>query len=324
MVKRTVFSLDYDGHGSALFPKAFERGPYKSMLKSDPSTENIFLGVRKGFHQWLNETAADSLVDLYVGSNRQDINTDRENLKLNRNGSCFANYELLAEDKGWTFQGLLLADRFLRSFPSTSTAVKRTPLLPPGTAMKDASIDGPFDKTKVEIIKQQLLDTTFNHPGDEIDFYFSDDDYEDQIIPALESYFSAHPEAIPPGITLHLFKLDVLLPLNKYLKETEPGTAKDIDTVAQEFKVLFEEKAILRSTPPLAAKSVLPHPKEMRRVSSEKTEHNSLLKSMGSNLASTGLGGLLTPLTQGVLHRAQLMAPLEPQPSDSPANLSLD
>lgn len=219
---RLVLSLDYDGNACILFKDALEDcNKYKGHFRMRPCFEPTLLEIRAVLDHFLDDTVsgADS-VDLYVGSNRQSHKLDAFNMKANQNGSCFTNYEKLAQKKGWIFRRLLLGDNIeLNSQRQEDVTNVRKPPLPAGSTMADPSIEAPYDTTKIAIIKYQLEDLARHYPDEEVEFYFMDDDHKDIIIPTLKEHFEKHPQDIPRGITLHLIKFDWFPTLEKHMKE---------------------------------------------------------------------------------------------------------
>lgn len=243
-----VLSLDYDGCACVLFKEGAEEcGQYTTFFQKNPLRKNIVKAIREAYELYLTQiTEKAKRVELYVGSNRQDQITNQFNMTQNRNGDCFVNYQQLADRQGWTFQPLLLADHYKKViFAPTSLSQPRVPALEAGSAMKDKSISGPFDKTKIGIILGQLKEIAKDRPNVPTDFYFIDDDYEDKIIPALKQHFLTHPKDIPAGVTIHLVKFDWFDCLNKY-SDNPPTDEATCTKVREDAFSLITEKAVLK------------------------------------------------------------------------------
>jgi hypothetical protein len=160
--KVVVISLDYDACASILFddiikPYQSEK-KYASMIDKLITSKNVLMNL-------LDRITSDAnSVELYVGSNRQDISADEYIASLHNNGLCFQNYADLCQQKNWTFRKFLLADAQID--------------LPAGTTMHNRNVLSFVSPSKTEMIEAQLKDIENNYCDAEvdIDFYFIDDD----------------------------------------------------------------------------------------------------------------------------------------------------
>jgi len=190
MAKITILSLDYDGCSDILFDDVVTTQSIKS--------ESTLRHLRSLFEELLNRITADSsIVELYVGSDRQDNQLDNLGNSVNRNGLCFKNFEKLCNEKNWRFKKLLMADI--------------ANLLPCGHSMENSGVKITNDfvkinnwssKSKSVILNHQLQDVIKNHPGDEINFYFMDD--HDYNIRSVVEYFGKSRNLIPDNIDFYL------------------------------------------------------------------------------------------------------------------------
>lgn len=184
MSKVVIFSLDYDGCSDILFKE------YKACYdyyQADPANRPeyreaamLFL-LQEKLAEFLKEKAKEAKeVEGYIGSNRQSPALDKLNASNNQNGLAFTNLRQFYENNGWTFRSLLLADveHHLR----------------PGSVFKNQRLcscntHAHFDRDKIQIIENQLLDAAKNYPDDEVHFYFLDDDQDKKMLPRLKAYF---------------------------------------------------------------------------------------------------------------------------------------
>jgi hypothetical protein len=175
----TAISLDYDDCGDVLFEEL------KEYFKNLPEERRLLKECKDKFVNYLDQITADSdVTELYVGSIRQDIASDKFNMNKNQNGSCFSNYQLLCNEKKWVFRRFLLADHQNN--------------LKPGTTMRGHFIMSSIIKSKVELIQAQLLNIKKNHPDDIVDFYFFDDDFDDCLLMEIAESLKHYP--IPHNI----------------------------------------------------------------------------------------------------------------------------
>lgn len=186
MAKVIVISLDYDGCADILFDEVLNSGKFDAE----------FIQYRKTiFENFLNKiTEGYDVVEIYVGSNRQDVTLDEMGNNDNKNGFCFHNYEKLCVSKTWIFKKLLLADA--------------TNKLPAETSISNKSIKiarnfwENNDFWKNEMLKNQFQSVIKDHPEDTIDFYFIDDDFYN--IRDVFNYFKQSRKRIPENINFFL------------------------------------------------------------------------------------------------------------------------
>lgn len=186
MKKITIFSLDYDGCGDLLF---------EEIIKVTGDTPTM-RELQNKFYTYLdNATIGSDIIELYVGSNRQFIKKDRAASKQNKNGSCFKNYAILCDKKGWIFRKLLLAD------------VENN--LPSGSAMSDPSVICDMGESKIKILASQLREVRNNYPvGEyEVDFYFLDDDPKGILLSGVIKYIMNHPKIKPNNVNFFATEL---------------------------------------------------------------------------------------------------------------------
>jgi hypothetical protein len=102
-----IISLDYDGCGDVIFLK---EPRFVSMQRRNPAAYNCFKEESAFFLAHLSTLTMGKRCELYVGSSRQDCQSDKENQAVNRTGSCFDNFRVLAKALDWNFNELLLSD----------------------------------------------------------------------------------------------------------------------------------------------------------------------------------------------------------------------
>ena len=224
MTKIIAYSLDYDGCGD-IFSDQLLKDQYEG------KQDKFFLPLRQKLNQFLDDKAQEAKeVELYVGSNRQSQELDEGNALKHKNGSCFTNFQKLCRDKTqagkiWRFRPLLL---------------------------------GEWDASKIAILKNQLLDIEHNHPKDEVDFYFFDDDANQEILPGLKTYFEKEENAklISKNIHLHFVKFDwfgEIVEGNKTLSEVAhiQGMKEPIDIAQPVTKRPLLHSSVYKSGPTL-------------------------------------------------------------------------
>jgi hypothetical protein len=172
--KVVVISHDYDGCGDVLFNEVKE-----TFRECDRIPANKCEKKLESYHQEITKDA--DIVELYVGSLRQDIEDDERNIEEHKNGSCFKNYASLCVKNNWVFREFLLGD------------VKNN--LPAGSTMKDRNIMSFAFFKKSYLIEQQLVDVKNNHPDADIYFYFLDDDSDEKHFKDIKEFIELHPLA---------------------------------------------------------------------------------------------------------------------------------
>ncbi len=241
---KVVLSIDYDGCGAILINSGKVVGDkYHEQLKkrrmNPDGLDNIIFSCYKLFMDKLDEITEGMEVDLYVGSNRQSKELNFHNMKSQKNGDCFKNYQELATQKGWTFRKKLLAD-IMNAEGDFYAPLRQNSGEAMDIALDDSSTDTRldktiFDRTKVQIIKCQLESVGKHHPDEPVDFYFFDDDAKNKILPALKQYFTENPQDIPSNVTLHLVKSDYF-PALEMLCRMPGDLRKDSSKVTEAFE----------------------------------------------------------------------------------------
>lgn len=224
-----IFSLDYDGCACALDPRAqigikndrgvyeqfktkrgYSMGTYVSFANQHPLLPIAIDKVKTTLEQEMRKYYQEgSIIELYVGSNRQSKALDSSNARQNHNGSCFEVYTSYAKRNNMKLRPLLLAD-VDQGDPCNPRAMHLA-LHHPHGSHPTCSLDLLKDKT----IIAQLQDAARNHPDEEeVTFVFFDDDYQNTIIPNLQRHIQlAYQNAelvktLPQKISLHFYKYD--------------------------------------------------------------------------------------------------------------------
>lgn len=149
-----------------------------------------------------------------IGSNRQSLYYDL--MSANRysdvaHASCFRHIKQFSDALGAQFDPFLLADVYGNN--SSGTAYQKAiqfytsnantmPVLSPDRHHPLGHSDYFFDHSKITLILAQLHKTASEHPADDIDFIF----YDDQLgkLKALHVFFDKHPQMIPANICFKL------------------------------------------------------------------------------------------------------------------------
>jgi hypothetical protein len=223
-----AISLDYDGCGAVLnLDQEIHRTAAKKYPKYHLSCqkESVF------FRQYLHDLTCGKSTVLYVGSNRQDHCTDQTGMQEKHTDSCFTSLEKLAQEMGWQFNPLLLAD--IRKVNGKLTVER-------GRAMKDRNVKcddymlpelhiDPNLNRKLNLICSQLKDIAETYPDRTINFYFFDDDCVlgstgsmSSIFETIRNYFDRYPYEIPLNVTLILMHFDYYSRAVLRMKNTEP------------------------------------------------------------------------------------------------------
>lgn len=191
---RRVHSFDFDG---SLF-----NDNYMEAYERDKDQKAAII---KGNKRLLDDIKASSRhfskQIVIVGSNRQSkridvINSDRMYAKT---GSCFTAIKEVANYLGAELDTFLLADLYhgLEDGESFKRAISQ-----PNAEHKDWV----FDHTKASILYAQIhrsaLEAAKENPKESIIFDFYDD--RTDILDALNTFYSQHPELIPANVTLRL------------------------------------------------------------------------------------------------------------------------
>jgi hypothetical protein len=176
--KIVVISFDYDGCSSILFDEISKSSPCQkhaddiNLTSKLATSKNVLMNL-------LNRITSDAdSVEIYVGSNRQDIATDEEFARKDQSGLCFQNYAALCQKKNWTFREFLVGDAQIG--------------LPAGTTMHNRNVLSYITGSKVDVITNQLKDIEKNYCDAhvDIDFHFIDDDPKNTIHQELEGIYS--------------------------------------------------------------------------------------------------------------------------------------
>ncbi len=143
---------------------------------------------------------------LIIGSNRQDLATERDN-SLTK-GRCFPAIEAfqrhlntLSKKIKFTLDKFLLGDRTKKQAGKTFKAGSRRAGITSQQANAAECYYG--DESKVTLLYAQMHRMASLHPGAEITFDFYDDKLN--ILQGLVNYFQDHPSLLPPRMKLRLF-----------------------------------------------------------------------------------------------------------------------
>lgn len=238
MPKKIIFSLDYDGNACILFKNAIEEGRFGQSMPYYSNQSRCLETARKVFEEFIEKSIANfsNNVELYVGSARQCRRLDLSNSVFNENGCCFTNYATLAEEKGWIFRKLLLADLKAKTILKEEkwlTGLAMGPLKKNAKGCYEYEADSfadqlfsPDDSRKIQLLTLQLADVAINHPDTEIEFIFTDDD--PYIIEALKEYFteSENIYKIPFNVSLKLVHYEWLSLVKAYRENDDFDAAK--------------------------------------------------------------------------------------------------
>ncbi|CDZ78131.1 hypothetical protein BN59_02438 [Legionella massiliensis] len=162
------------------------------------------------------------LTRIFVGSNRQSDIDDNMNGVSNRTGSCYPKISQISDFIGAAFDDSLMADFYNDLLPGESMRRALT-MLNPYSEDKERfdydfeqlgqapTIDWLHDRSKLSILITQIQKLASEHPNDEIEFEFYDDNPE--IIAALRNYFSISENCQLLPKNLKAFRLGVYPPL---------------------------------------------------------------------------------------------------------------
>ncbi|KTD65722.1 hypothetical protein [Legionella spiritensis] len=162
----------------------------------------------------------------FVGSNRQDIYTDRANSTtmtehgLFIKGSCFPATETFSKYMGASLDPFLLADIYSHVQPGSSFQEAKE-LLIPGPEEESHAFVYPdsirnsdyntwvFDQNKLSILYAQMHKIASENPQSKISFNFYDDrriirENKGDILEKISHFFSVNKMLIPSNVTLHL------------------------------------------------------------------------------------------------------------------------
>ncbi|MBA2648833.1 MAG: hypothetical protein H0U75_04390 [Legionella sp.] len=223
-----IFSLDYDGNGSVLNPSSllgrknkagtFEKahsaighkiGCYADLANQFKAVPQIVSFASAIYQETMqSHIHSERSVELYVGSLRQSKNRDDYNASQNENGSCFEVFYEYAQQQNYKFRPLLLAD-----------VEQGDPLFPRAMYLalnhpEEKQLHCSSDRLKGKIILAQLQDMARNHPNEDIEFVYMDDDRKDIIIPHLKSMIlQAYNDptlvkTLPPNISIFMYQFN--------------------------------------------------------------------------------------------------------------------
>lgn len=189
-MKTRVISLDFDG---CLFHEGYIETEDKNVIKSNSAFLN-------NLH---DENANHYNVVMFVGSNRQSMQVDKNNSRIK--GSCFPAIKNISNFLGTKLDTFLLADVYgdLRDGESFERAINNED----GTQFEHQ--DWRFDEEKLTILYAQIHKAAVDNPGEEIVFDFYDDRgngrlYKTDILEKLKDFFEKYPQMIPTNVTLRL------------------------------------------------------------------------------------------------------------------------
>lgn len=232
--KVNYVSLDYDGclknpaYANALDAANKSRGPCKSPKYDIVPDAAILISHNAVLLDAIRrdrQTNSYQSVHVMVGSNRQDISTD----KGNRDGVSFPGIKAIAEHLNVEFDDFLLTDAF-NNHPAGTTMAVALPFyqhysslraVAEGQAKERNTLDERTglhrinnahyqveerygkDKTKISLVYAQMHRAASEHPDDEIVFDFYDD-LDEEILNPIHQFYSANPDLMPKNLTLRL------------------------------------------------------------------------------------------------------------------------
>lgn len=326
MSKITAISQDYDGCFSLIPEGNIEIfvEQYKTVLsrhyetkrswfaqKGDPDLlikqqiekvcsdmTETFRQSRSQFLAYINEsvTADAELVRMYVGSDRQSYQADKENDEANHNGSVyralieFCEQQNKITPKDWQLEPLLAADRYdARSginrdeLRGRALRLMETPQAP--QLGYDAMKVGPsfidMDKkkraSKWPVLLNQMWDLYRENPGHELEFHFIDD--RDDVLLDIETHLKTNIAELPPGMVVKLSKFDYVSIYNHYEPEGRPSLS-----VLAEFQATA---AFAEDAASAEEKSLLAASASLGTSSAQRSEPNTKTDAISSVLATT-------------------------------------
>lgn len=198
--KPAIISADYDGCWDILFSgiqRYIEAAGAKKHIKS------LIKPLEEKIESIIN---SHSSIELFVGSARQSISVDCINRDLSQKEKfpftyakdenlCLKDYPTFAQQRGWTLNKLLLADKDNK--------------VPPGSSWSNPSLSCKTIRNGLEL-KVALLQAQIDHVSskykEQIDFYFFDDRKD-----ILDYLMRSHKEKklkIPATVKFHFVQYD--------------------------------------------------------------------------------------------------------------------
>lgn len=195
-------------------------GAYTKTANECPNLAGAIKICRQVLYQaMLGNRAKYKDIELYVGSNRQDLQLDKMNAKANLNGSCFFVFQRFAKENNIKFNTLLYAD------------IENKQQKP--QAMTDASLECTFSEKKDKIILAQLENIAHSYPDKQIEFVFIDDDDKNKIISSLKMAIKKayqdeqRSKKLPQHIKITLYKYDCFKVLEQALEKSNKKNLLD-------------------------------------------------------------------------------------------------
>jgi hypothetical protein len=199
-----VISLDYDACGDILYDDQFKTyfGPMLNRAKK----------CKEDFIAFLNKKAQGyTFVMLCVGSLRQSIGLDMQNIAENDNGSCFKVFAQFSKEKNWIFNEFLLPDAQYQKPAGTAMRNRNIKFIPFNTPLpQEEKLKIEEQKrrrivVKTKIINEQIITIKKQYPDYDIDMIFIDDDGEEILLDGIKKHFSSVDDI---GCNLQLFKFE--------------------------------------------------------------------------------------------------------------------
>ncbi|KTD31915.1 hypothetical protein [Legionella maceachernii] len=167
-----------------------------SRIKGDIILQNLdFLNFIRAQNHKYAETYA------FIGSNRQSIYDDSMNALSNKNGSCYPQIRKVSDYIGAKFDPFTLTDLYnnLKSGESFKLALsflkndmlndnEESYAYDPSLIKQRQTPDWLHDESKLSLLLAQIHKLASEHPEDEIEFYFYDD--QKKILDRLNAFFS--------------------------------------------------------------------------------------------------------------------------------------
>lgn len=151
---------------------------------------------------------------IMVGSNRQDVFMDVSNANNHLSdgpGSCFPVLKAIGQKVGAEFDDFLMGD--LYSEKEHGHTIKKAEDILKGQAQYEADIkpndvlhisNWLNDKDKISLIYAQIQKLALEHPDDQIEYAFFDD--QEKILEAIESFYENNKELIPGNVKIKTFR----------------------------------------------------------------------------------------------------------------------
>lgn len=236
MSRQAVFGLDWDGCAEIIKSNDLYQKDRNWLHTSGQYNEHIdkiyqakFAACHQVFLETISKLARHRINhEVTCASNRQSRYLDK--MLQQRFGGSGTNYSALDELKAFAdevhfaFNPILFADKIHEKPKATSFFDEEL------TRSRHLNI-GPMPNFEWDPFKAYTLNHQFEdyaEQGQNIDFFFIDDDSRNKIADALIEYFSRWPDALPDNIHFHMIKFDYqnIFDLDVALEEIESVAAQ--------------------------------------------------------------------------------------------------